>query len=102
MGTVVFVASGMASEQSLQTLGTSLAARCLINLGDDEPAGRLQQQLVFVVNKNSLRYDDDAFEQILQAKHKGPRKELRESIQDAFPEREFCTVPMMDTPEFED
>eukprot|EP00927_Polykrikos_kofoidii_P055341 TRINITY_DN49609_c0_g1_i1.p1 TRINITY_DN49609_c0_g1~~TRINITY_DN49609_c0_g1_i1.p1 ORF type:complete len:676 (-),score=112.91 TRINITY_DN49609_c0_g1_i1:105-1985(-) len=99
---VVFVASGMASEQSLQALGTLLAARCLVRLGDDYGGGALEQRLLFVVNKNTLRYTEDALEQILDAPYQGSRAELRDTIREAFPQRSFKAVPLMGTPGFEE
>eukprot|EP00929_Paragymnodinium_shiwhaense_P097918 TRINITY_DN5948_c0_g2_i1.p1 TRINITY_DN5948_c0_g2~~TRINITY_DN5948_c0_g2_i1.p1 ORF type:complete len:2220 (-),score=660.83 TRINITY_DN5948_c0_g2_i1:77-6736(-) len=98
---VIFTVCGMFSEQSLQTLGTCLAARSLVRLGD-EPA-RLEQKLVFVVNKNTLRFSEDALEQILDMPQKSAeRRELRAAVKEAFPERSFCTVPYMGMPEFEE
>lgn len=98
---VVFVANGMASEQALQTLCTSLAARSLIRLDGDNKLP--VQQLTFVVNKNSLRYEDSALDKILEQKYDDAgRQELRDTVRAYFPERRFCTIPLMGSPNFEE
>eukprot|EP00930_Biecheleria_cincta_P058718 TRINITY_DN44517_c0_g1_i1.p1 TRINITY_DN44517_c0_g1~~TRINITY_DN44517_c0_g1_i1.p1 ORF type:complete len:269 (+),score=45.54 TRINITY_DN44517_c0_g1_i1:358-1164(+) len=91
----------MATEQSLQTLGTSLTARCLVKLGD-EPAGALEQHLVFVVNLTTLKYDDDGLEKISNSNYEGPRAEVRQSVKTVFPRHTFRTVPIMGMPNFEE
>ncbi|CAJ1381971.1 unnamed protein product, partial [Effrenium voratum] len=97
---VAFVANGMATEQALQTLGMSLAARSLVRL---EGAELPKQELVFVVNKNTLRYEGSALEKILEQKFDDPgRQELRDTVRECFPERSFFTVPLMGMPAFED
>mmetsp|Transcript_15524 Transcript_15524/g.24594 ORF Transcript_15524/g.24594 Transcript_15524/m.24594 type:complete len:604 (-) Transcript_15524:194-2005(-) len=98
---VCFVASGMASEQALQALGGSLAASSLINLDGEKIPSR---GLHFVVNKNTLKYNDDALESMLEIKDSldDARKEVRQSIKDSFAEREFHSIPMMGMPNFED
>ncbi|CAK0897618.1 unnamed protein product [Prorocentrum cordatum] len=60
---VVFVANSMASEQALQNLGATLAARSMIRL--DGAAALTEQHLVFAVNKNTLKYQGSALEKIL-------------------------------------
>jgi len=101
LGTVVvFVANGMATEQALQNLNASLAARSLIRL--DGNSQLPTQDLVFVVNKNTLRYDTSALEKILDQKYADPgRQELRETVRTAFPRRVFFAVPLMGMPDFE-
>jgi len=97
---VVFVACGMASEQALQNLAASLASTSLIRL---DAESRLEaRRLVFVVNKNSLRYDESALEKILEAHPFDPgRAELRNTIRDNFPQRQFFAVPLLGMPNFE-
>lgn len=97
---VVFVANSMASEQALQNLGATLAARSMIRL---DGAGALtEQHLVFTVNKNTLKYQGSALEKILNQQHSDlARKELREVIGAHFPERSFFAVPLMGMPNFE-
>merc|ERR1719487_3205926 len=71
---VVFVASGMASEQALQNLAASLAACSLIKLDDGNklPGRRLH----FVVNKNTLKYKAEALDEMLnQSFEDASRKE---------------------------
>ncbi|CAK9055045.1 unnamed protein product [Durusdinium trenchii] len=96
---VVFVANGMATEQALQTLGMSLAARSLVRL--EEGTQLPTQELVFVVNKNTLRYEGSALEKILEQKFDDPgRQELRDTVRECFPSRSFFTVPLMGMPSF--
>jgi hypothetical protein len=98
---VVFVASGMASEQALQMLAASLAASSLINLeGSKMPSRRLN----FVVNKNTLQYKEDALQKMLDMNDStdAARAEVRQSIKDSFEEREFTAIPMMGMPNFEE
>ncbi|CAE7474648.1 GBP7 [Symbiodinium sp. CCMP2456] len=98
---VVFVANGMATEQALQTLGVSLAARSLLRL--DESCKLPEQELVFVVNKNTLRYEGSALEKILQQQFDDPgRQELRDTVRECFPDRSFFTVPLMGMPTFDE
>lgn len=98
---VVFVANGMATEQALQTLGMSLAARSLVRL--EEGSQLPKQELVFVVNKNTLRYEGSALEKILEQKFDDAgRQELRDTVRECFPERSFFTVPLMGMPAFDD
>lgn len=101
LGTVVvFVANGMATEAALQNMNASLAARSLIRL--DGNSQLPTQDLVFVVNKNTLRYDTSALEKILDQKYDDPgRQELREVVRSAFPRRDFFAVPLMGMPDFE-
>merc|ERR1719487_180493 len=83
---VVFVASGMASEQALQNLAASLAACSLIKLDDGSklPGRRLH----FVVNKNTLKYKEDDLEKMLSLKEgDASRIECRQSILDSFDDR---------------
>lgn len=98
---VCFVASGMASEQALQALGGSLAASSLINMEGQKLPSR---GLHFVVNKNTLKYNADALESMLEIKDSldDARKEVRQSIKESFAEREFHSIPMMGMPDFED
>lgn len=97
---VLFVANGMASEQALQNLGMTLAARSMIRL---DGAGALtEQHLVFAVNKNTLKYMGSALEKILNQQHSDAgRRELRETISAHFPERSFFAVPLIGMPNFE-
>lgn len=97
---VVFVAAGMVSEAALQNLGASLAARSLIRF---EGSSKADQHLTFVVNKNMLRYEDDALEKLLTQSHDdAARAELRESILGYFENRTFIPIPMLGMPEFDD
>ncbi|CAE7363627.1 rha-1 [Symbiodinium natans] len=99
---VVFVANGMATEQALQTLGMSLAARSLLRL---ESCKLPEQELVFVVNKNTLRYEGSALEKILEQKFQPDdpgRQELRDTVRECFPHRSFFTVPLMGMPAFDE
>lgn len=98
---VIFVAGGMASEASLQNLGATLAARSLIKLDGD--SSYTAQKLIFVVNKNTLKYQGSVLDKMLESEtQKDPsRKELRETISSAFPDRSFFAVPMMGMPDFE-
>lgn len=97
---IVFVANAMASEEALQNLGASVAAKELIKSDANSPLPATK--LVFVVNKNTLRYGDGHFEKILEAQHDPSRTELREVIKKTFPDRTFHPVPMMGMPNFED
>ncbi|CAE7457924.1 rha-1 [Symbiodinium pilosum] len=98
---VVFVANGMATEQALQTLGLSLAARSLLRL--DDSCKLPEQELVFVVNKNTLRYEGSALEKILEQKFDDPgRQELRDTVRSCFPDRSFFTVPLLGMPAFDE
>mmetsp|Transcript_66942 Transcript_66942/g.143130 ORF Transcript_66942/g.143130 Transcript_66942/m.143130 type:complete len:608 (+) Transcript_66942:76-1899(+) len=104
--TVVFVVAGMASEQALQNLGASLAARTLIRFHGK--SSLRDQQLFFIVNRNHLKYDDSTLETMLaprktkkkkqQTSDDAARNELRESIRDAFAQRYFIAVPVMGMP----
>lgn len=99
---VVFVSSGMASEQALQTLGASLAASSILDLKISELPKR---GLLFVVNKNTLRYEDDALEKMLEVKEgmDEGRADVRKSILANFEDvnRKFFAVPIKGMPNFE-
>lgn len=98
---VIFVSSGFASEQALHNLVAALAARSLVRL--DQKSHLPTQRLCFVVNKNTLRYDSNALESILNQKFEdATRQELRDTVKAAFPQRSFLAVPMMGMPDFED
>jgi len=99
---VVFVASGMASEQALQMLGASLAASSILDLRmQDLP----KRSLLFVVNKNTLRYEDNSLEKMLEVKEDMDegRADIRRSIMANFEEanRKFFAVPIKGMPNFE-
>jgi len=97
---VVFVANSMASEQALQNLGATLAARSMIRL--DGAAALTEQHLVFAVNKNTLKYQGSALEKILNQQHSDAgRRELRETIGTHFQDRSFFAVPLIGMPTFE-
>lgn len=94
---VVFVANSMASEQALQNLTASLAARSLVKIdGEKFP----EQRLIFVVNKNMLTYKESDFEALLHKEFPGDpgRTETRAVILDAFPNRDFLTIPFIGMP----
>jgi len=97
---VIYVAGGAFSEASISNLGASLAARSLIKTGE----GRLQApHLVFVVNKNTLKYKDDTLEKSLTTEQKDQgRRENRGIILDTFQNRHFHAIPLMGFPDFED
>lgn len=99
---VVFVASGMASEEALRTLGASLAASSIMDLKmNDLP----KRKLLFVVNKNTLRYEDNSLETMLEVKDgmDEGRADIRRSILANFEEahRKFLAVPIKGMPNFE-
>lgn len=98
---VVFVAGGCFSEAALQNLGACLAARSLIKL---ETGSRLpEQRLVFVVNKNTLRYDSETLEKALKSEQADRgRHENRQLVLQSFSERRFFSIPLIGTPSFED
>merc|ERR1719316_567549 len=91
--TLIFVTDGKASEAAIEALSMMLQERALIKC--DGTGSLAAQTLLFVVNQNRLRYQDDALEKILAAKHDEEREELRELISKAYPEdrRMFYTVP---------
>jgi len=98
---VVFVAGLMASEQAIQNLAASLAARSLIRL--DESSKLPEQRLVFVVNKNTLTYGQEDFEKMLNQPQTDPaRQEIRNVIRSVYSNRCFLSIPLMGTPNFED
>jgi len=98
---VLYVAGGSFSEASISNLGASLAARSLVKLGD---GSKLQSpKLVFVVNKNTLKYKDDTLEKSLKTEQKDAgRRDNRNIILDTFSEREFNAIPLIGFPDFED
>lgn len=61
------------------------------------------QTLLFVVNQNRLRYQDDALEKILAARFGEDRTEVRELISNAYSEdrRKFFTLPSDTKGEFQ-
>jgi len=99
---LIFVTDGKASESAIEALSMMLQERSLIKC--DGTGTMAAQALVFVVNQNRLRYQEDALEQILSAKHDESRVELRELISKAYPEnrRFFCTLPGDHKPDFEE
>jgi len=100
--TLIFVTDGKASEQSIEALSMMLQERALIKC--DGTGSLAAQSLLFVVNQNRLRYQEDTLEKILDAKHDSERIELRELISKAYPEdhRFFFTVPGDHKPDFEE
>jgi len=100
--TLIFVTDGKASEQSIEALSMMLQERALIKC--DGTGSLAAQTLLFVVNQNRLRYQEDTLEKILDAKHDSERIELRELISKAYPEdhRFFFTVPGDHKPDFEE
>merc|ERR1719491_796514 len=97
---IVFVASGMASEQAFQMLSASLAAVSLIKINDDSKL--TSRELHFVVNKNTLKYKEDSLQTMLTADQKDKqRKEIRQSILAEFETRKFHVISMMGMPDFE-
>jgi len=97
---VIFVAGGCFSEASLANLAMTLAARSLVQLGSETALP--EQRLVFVVNKNTLRYDSDALETALHVDTTDSgRRENRELVLRAFDERRFCTIGTIGSPHFE-
>lgn len=99
---LIFVTDGKASEAAIEALSMMLQERALIRC--DGTGSLAAQTLLFVVNQNRLRYQDDTLEKILDAKHDEERVELRELIAKAYPEdhRFFYTVPGDHRPDFEE
>lgn len=99
---LIFVTDGKASEAAIEALSMMLQERALIKC--DGTGSLAAQTLLFVVNQNRLRYQDDTLEKILDAKHDMERVELRELISKAYPEdhRFFFTVPGDHKPDFEE
>merc|ERR1712072_834633 len=99
---LIFVTDGKASEAAIEALSMMLQERSLIKC--DGTGTLAAQTLLFVVNQNRLRYQDDTLEKILDAKHDEERVELRELISKAYPEdrRHFFTVPGDHKPDFEE
>jgi hypothetical protein len=100
--TLIFVTDGKASESAIEALSMMLQERSLIKC--DGTGTLASQTLLFVVNQNRLRYQEDALETILNAKHDEGRIELRELISNAYPEdrRFFCTLPGDHKPDFQE
>lgn len=101
---LIFVVDGKASESSIETLAHMLEERSLIKC---DGTGSLQKQtLLFVVNQNRLRYDEEALEKILALRNpKEPEKgQLRELITNVYSEerRKFFTIPADDKAGFEE
>jgi len=98
---LVFVTDGKASEAAIEALSMMLQERSLIK--QDGTGSIHAQSLLFVVNQNRLRYDDDALEKILSAKKGAECAEIRELISKAYPQdkRQFFTVPGDHKKEFE-
>lgn len=90
---LVFVTDGKASEAAIQALARMLEERSLIKA--DGTGSIHAQSLLFVVNQNRLRYQEDTLERILSATHGEDRVEVRQLINNAYPEdrRDFYTVP---------
>lgn len=99
---LVFVTDGKASEAAIEALAQMLQERSLIKC--DGTGSLHAQSLIFVVNQNRLRYNDEALETILEAKHDQNRTELRELISGAYSadRRQFVSIPSDDKPEFEE
>mmetsp|Transcript_47579 Transcript_47579/g.101807 ORF Transcript_47579/g.101807 Transcript_47579/m.101807 type:complete len:640 (+) Transcript_47579:134-2053(+) len=98
---VVFVCGGSFSEAALQNLGASLAARSLIKVSGDDKLP--EQRLVFVVNKNTLKYGEDTLEKALTTPQTDPgRQEVRSAVTTSFAKRKFFAVPLMQLPGFEE
>lgn len=98
---IIFVANGMASESALQALDTMLAAQSFIRMGTNAPGQR--RRLTFVVNKTTLRYEDDTLEKMLSFDSAcEDRANVREAIREAFIERQFFSIPLRTVPEFEE
>lgn len=99
---LIFVTDGKASEAAIEALSMMLQERALIKC--DGTGSLAAQTLLFVVNQNRLRYQDDTLEKILDAKHDEERVELRELIAKAYPEdrRHFFTIPGDHKPDFEE
>merc|ERR1711988_1196532 len=99
---LIFVTDGKASEAAIEALSLMLQERALIRC--DGTGSLAAQTLLFVVNQNRLRYQEDTLEKILDAKHDDERVELRELISKAYPEdrRLFFTVPGDHKPDFEE
>lgn len=99
---LIFVTDGKASEAAIEALSMMLQERSLIKC--DGTGSLAAQTLMFVVNQNRLRYQDDTLEKILDARHDEDRAELRELISKAYPENQrfFFTVPGDHKPDFEE
>lgn len=98
--TVIFVSGGMLSEASVQSLGATLAARSLIKL--DEGSKLPEQRLVAVVNKTTLKYENDTLEKMLNADQTDQgRAESRTLIKESFAEREFFAISVEGLPTFD-
>jgi hypothetical protein len=99
---LIFVTDGKASESAIEALSMMLQERSLIKC--DGTGSLAAQSLLFVVNQNRLRYQEDALETILNAKHDEERVELRQLISNAYPEdrRFFFTVPGDHKPDFQE
>jgi hypothetical protein len=97
---LVFVTDGKASEAAIQALARMLEERSLIKC--DGTGSIHAQTLLFVVNQNRLRYQEDTLEKILAATHGEDRIEVRQLINSAYPEerRSFFTVPSDSKGEF--
>merc|ERR1711988_264056 len=91
--TLIFVTDGKASEAAIEALSMMLQERALIKC--DGTGSLAAQTLLFVVNQNRLRYQEDTLEKILSASHDQNRSDIRTLISNAYPEgrREFFTVP---------
>jgi hypothetical protein len=98
---LAFVTDGKASEAAIEALSLMLQERSLIK--SDSTGSMKAQSLFFVVNQNRLRYNDDALETILAAKHDAEASSIRELISDAYGEerRFFFTIPPDHKPEFQ-
>jgi hypothetical protein len=99
---LIFVTDGKASEAAIEALSMMLQERALIRC--DGTGSLAAQTLLFVVNQNRLRYQDDTLEKILDAKHDEERVELRDLISKAYPadRRFFYTVPGDHKKDFEE
>mmetsp|Transcript_113274 Transcript_113274/g.283733 ORF Transcript_113274/g.283733 Transcript_113274/m.283733 type:complete len:627 (-) Transcript_113274:83-1963(-) len=97
---VIFVCNASFSESALQSLSATLAARELIIL--DEGSKLPEQKLIFVVNKNMLKYDENTLENTLRSEQKDPgRRDARQVVLTSFSQRRFISIDVMGKPNFE-
>jgi len=96
------VTDGKASEAAIEALGHMLEERALIKC--DGTGSLHAQSLLFVVNQNRLRYDENALETILSMRSDSMSGALRECIAKAYPEnrRQFFTIPPDNKKDFEE
>eukprot|EP00928_Gymnodinium_smaydae_P057806 TRINITY_DN41027_c0_g1_i1.p1 TRINITY_DN41027_c0_g1~~TRINITY_DN41027_c0_g1_i1.p1 ORF type:complete len:473 (-),score=69.08 TRINITY_DN41027_c0_g1_i1:227-1645(-) len=94
-----FVVGSQASEAQLQSLGTTIAARQLINTGDESKLAA--PTLHFVINKKDPTLKDQELEVLLKEQHDESRNRLRASIKDEYPDRHLHSIPFDMVPQFE-